>query len=1555
MKSTRCIISLFFLLSTIGGLAAQTEQTCQIFWGNLANNTPTVSVQVPIVHNSEYSQMNYKVNSGRFYVKLDFGDIFPYGTTDEWGDLLVNLSIVGSRRPNATGQWSQDQSISLTQQVVLTLGEPEKILFVNFTPVSIQEEVRFDVTTTRVISGLTPNAPSNLTSNLRGAYCYSIDYGVDAQSQSISATNMSGYQITGSKKAQFSWSSSLFPKYQLQVMRLMNTSGIVPLNEYQLTTSLDWDKALLFETGGNCSSNGGKSIELTLAEGTGYYAWRLRPIGTFYENGSGNSQNFGTWTPVNNGSVNISLPQNATSANPVGVLPQGILYFKDVDDNINSIYSRTFTDNGQVHESLVYANGLLQGKQSQSFVASNKFKKNIISHNLYDHAGRPSISFLPAPTDLSFGGYKEGLIQVNDGGRVRNYNAKDIDHIEPNTINPNAPSGKNIPKPVAEIPNVINLHDYYTDRNTNELNVPVSNDYPFSKTVFSNDGLGRVVEQSGPGKAHSLGEQADGKGRTTRTEYLNATEDELLRVFGEEAPNAQKVLKTVVTDPNNTQSITYSTSDGKTIATCLNLSDDASLLESVKRTNGQDDNPFGVEHILDEGILTNGRFENTTRNYFKVNQILQINYEPSNCQGRTFCGELIKCSYDLKIELYNVQNLNVNLLENSPGYSVSLNFDSPGFTPPSFAPITIPSSGTYIVKKIIIPKDYSDRIVDKLAEYRRNLKPYVDLMGLLLTKVVTDRQYSKFMEVVAELNVYSSNSPQSYLPNQLKNYINDGTSNARFPGFVNSPTISTVSEEYNFDLSTLSQTNAVSLEILEPGATAANGTVLNPTARRLIKIRYATSSTDDCPVEFNVASDYEDPLIGIFDYYDPNRGYIRRGTFGEDAFPYPPFVEYLADKGLARSLDDNGNLPQGFDFRKFFPGYYEISGSNGNQVDWVINNTNLLAYLNRNTSSNYGIALTSLNNNSFNRMVHHMLRDEYVSDRLKANQTTSTIDKLKSDGSVDGPFDASSKRVQYSEEDLKKCWMGIVQTFEKASESLTNLQTQNAGGNVYSTVSDASDPDASDPDCDPNAPGYNPANCDTQVDAHTDDHRPSNWFIDLFIGNIDPHERMRDVMQNREFVSPYNIPHTFLECAGYRFAAIVNLKRFKTPTNADINPDDISNPASTNASTTRQQLEVQILSYLNTRVSQSFLNSNGNYINFADLPVFSTNASFPLTQLPVEISVYLNQRHHAFLDDKNFTDPIHGGNNSSVIDNEVAYFKFTYNPEYAFKYFEYDDMRDFTSTPIPANDAYLTPDPASISAFFSNTGKPGNHIFIERNHCYEATPMNTPISPCNPIECPHGHDTWTSGKRYQFYKELLNSRYVPYNNGNPSPPLVLPCASEFISATGFNGSSLPMGHSLLALQTFPLVKNCRNTCEERRPEFKQRIIQLLQEKCYKIEGCQGSTDFVSFAEIETMANALVQECQNNCSLTVTFNGQQNCHLTTSDPYPIPYCDIKYGELCELKKMEQVTTWAFELDVPSRCAGQLGVYQLTNPTPAPSPQACENDKMTELKSVYTRPN
>src|SRR5690606_35620769 len=99
-----------------------------------------------------------------------------------------------------------------------------------------------------------------------------------------------------SDPVEFTWRSKsgcadTFPNYQLQVLRLYNI-GPTLTDESEIKAVVDWGQALTVETG-----SGRRSIRLTLAEGTGYYLWRVHPIGSWYDGGIANDSNWGQWSP----------------------------------------------------------------------------------------------------------------------------------------------------------------------------------------------------------------------------------------------------------------------------------------------------------------------------------------------------------------------------------------------------------------------------------------------------------------------------------------------------------------------------------------------------------------------------------------------------------------------------------------------------------------------------------------------------------------------------------------------------------------------------------------------------------------------------------------------------------------------------------------------------------------------------------------------------------------------------------------------------------------------------------------------------------------------------------------------------------------------------------------------------------------------------------------------------------------------------------------------------------------------------------------------------------
>src|SRR4030095_4515085 len=80
------------------------------------------------------------------------------------------------------------------------------------------------------------------------------------------------------------------------------------------------------------------------------------------------------------------------------------------------------------------------------------------------------------------------------------------------------------------------------------------------------DGTNKPKEFGNVGSIHKIGGD-----HTIKTYFVNATESELVSMFGDEAPNENDVFKTIVVDPNKTTTVTYTDKSGEKLATHLLL------------------------------------------------------------------------------------------------------------------------------------------------------------------------------------------------------------------------------------------------------------------------------------------------------------------------------------------------------------------------------------------------------------------------------------------------------------------------------------------------------------------------------------------------------------------------------------------------------------------------------------------------------------------------------------------------------------------------------------------------------------------------------------------------------------------------------------------------------------------------------------------------------------------------------------------------------------------------------------------------------------------------
>jgi RHS repeat-associated protein len=353
-----------------------------------------------------------------------------------------------------------------------------------------------------------------------------------------------------------------YPLYEVQVLRLYET-GSTPEEDALERCMIDWTQATTFTTNE-------KELDLALCEGTGFYAWRVRPYSDYYEAESTHPKNWGAWSDhvgLENGNPVLDINTSGAASNGADMFIRGtgmssnaIFYYKQFDADRNWIYSRTFSDgtptgNGltatRFGEQMTYATGLRQ--VDQDLVRNGT--SMLASQTVLDLAGRAALTSLPVPlgTNKTLGYIPNLLDPVEDDAQVvQNYDALDFDADE--TISENR-----------QVDGSTTLYDYYSGNNAG-TEVPSAAGYPFSRTVFNADGS--VQQSSGPGLPFAFN-AANAPPRTTKTYHLGTTTTELARIFGEEMYHPNTVQQVLTIDPNGVTSSTYVDKEGRTLATSI--------------------------------------------------------------------------------------------------------------------------------------------------------------------------------------------------------------------------------------------------------------------------------------------------------------------------------------------------------------------------------------------------------------------------------------------------------------------------------------------------------------------------------------------------------------------------------------------------------------------------------------------------------------------------------------------------------------------------------------------------------------------------------------------------------------------------------------------------------------------------------------------------------------------------------------------------------------------------------------------------------------------------
>jgi len=545
---------------------------------------------------------------GYVYVRLDLGDVYNYG------DLLDPIAVALTLQdPNGGSTFNESRTLIIDKNSPVMVWKVDiTTLYPNINHLDISWQA-INCPQCGVLQGL--------NNDVRIKIWHEVDRRIPVPSGITSPTLTPLSSPQTSSRTTFQWSAVCgASQYKVQVLKLYNENAAYTSDE-QVYGQVAWGRALRLETAGDETE-----LSLTLSEGTGYYIWRVQPVFSGEPNGVNDPRNLGSWSSFPAGGSYINCPN---SGNCQGVSTDAIFFYQQFDEDKNWIHSRIFTEEMRTKEGMVYANGLQQTQQNQSRLQS---QENIIAtQQIYDYSARPALNSLAAPINQNSFGYKEKLLTHNNNLYTAEHFDDDnqLNFIDPLPVNGGA------------------INDYFSDNNPDKT-IPNAEEYPFSRILFYNDGMGRPREEGAPGNAHKLTSTIEDK-HTVRTYYAGVSDAELIRVFGNEAPKAERVQKVITLDPNNTAPVQY-ISDGNVIANCLAITETSDLLEDLpSRANAL----FSInDEITDDASCGQGCWNRGKVYAFTEPTNFHISYyiDPTSLYGN--CGGgCFQCTYTLELKL----------------------------------------------------------------------------------------------------------------------------------------------------------------------------------------------------------------------------------------------------------------------------------------------------------------------------------------------------------------------------------------------------------------------------------------------------------------------------------------------------------------------------------------------------------------------------------------------------------------------------------------------------------------------------------------------------------------------------------------------------------------------------------------------------------------------------------------------------------------------------------------------------------------------------------------
>jgi RHS repeat-associated protein len=426
--------------------------------------------------------------------------------------------------------------------------------------------------------------------------------------------------------------------------------------------------------------------EIPLTYGRGLIIYRVRGVGVNTDISTLDVRLESPWS--------FDVPAGTLSSSSLILSTASYLYAGD-NLNFNWSYSVAYAEDGKRMEGMQFMDGLGNGRQSVG--ENHTDDKAVISESIYDYEGRAAVSILPTPFTNSGLHYytndpSNPAISADFNG---GFDKSMFDRSNPATVT-------NVESPQA-MATTDRANQFYSQANPYLASangyLPDAEGYPYVRSRFKADGTNRIRSQSAAGANHKLG-----SGRETKYFYGTPTgQNEIDRMFGNEAGPLAHYKKNMVIDANGQASISYLDQEGRVIATALSGTGATNLMN----IDGQPaDSTFAENMLKANSWKQDGSLQSMATFLVSATAPYAFTYslgaascvhDPAHCDS--ICAT---CAYDVEIQLLDengayVSTSKITGVSSNP--VLFTNVPSVASTSCSFTATLDP--GSYTVNKIL--------------------------------------------------------------------------------------------------------------------------------------------------------------------------------------------------------------------------------------------------------------------------------------------------------------------------------------------------------------------------------------------------------------------------------------------------------------------------------------------------------------------------------------------------------------------------------------------------------------------------------------------------------------------------------------------------------------------------------------------------------------------------------------------------------------------------------------------------------------------------------------